>query len=136
MFVDEIDLPGGTSYIRWTDTKVEILLFCAQFSYGLPLAGKPPNGLNPLLEIYGRGKNRFPLLVLMNHPVTWVVSLPSNDVNGEDGTIQAGEYAKGDTATFFVYEDAGHVDVGLGIDETSGNAILAFDSLAHSLTFF
>lgn len=47
----------------------------------------------------------------MNHPVTWVVTLPSNDVNGEDGTIQAGEYAKGDTATLFVYSEGGHVDV-------------------------
>lgn len=79
-------------------------------AYGLPLTGKPPGGLNPLLEIYGKGKNRFPLLVLMNHPITWVVTLPSNDVNGEDGTIQAGEYAKGDTATFYVYQDPGHVD--------------------------
>ena len=35
---------------------------------------------------------------------------PNNDANGEDGTIQAGEYAKGDTATLFVYTDAGHVD--------------------------
>merc|ERR1712087_237622 len=70
-------------------------------------------GLNPLLEIYGKGKNRFPLLVLMNHPITWVVTLPSNDVNGEDGTIQAGEYAKGDTATFYLYQEEGHVnDIG------------------------
>eukprot|EP00980_Cylindrotheca_fusiformis_P012700 scaffold3103_cov136-Cylindrotheca_fusiformis.AAC.38 len=80
-------------------------------AYGLPLVQKPPNGLNPLLEIYGKGKNRFPLLVLMNHPITWVVTVPSNDSNGEDGTIQAGEYAKGDTATFFVYEEPGHVDL-------------------------
>ena len=48
----------------------------------------------------------------MSHPVTWVVTLPSNDVNGEDGTIQAGEYSKGDTATLFVYSEGGHVDVG------------------------
>jgi hypothetical protein len=47
----------------------------------------------------------------MNHPITWVVTLPNNDLNGEGGTIQAGEYAKGDTATFFVYQDEGHVDV-------------------------
>ena len=47
----------------------------------------------------------------MSHPLTWVVTLPSNDVNGEDGTIQAGEYAKGDTATLFVYTEGGHVDV-------------------------
>ena len=32
------------------------------------------------------------------------MTLPNNDVNGEDGTVQAGEYAKGDTATFYVAE--------------------------------
>lgn len=79
-------------------------------SYGLPSITNIPNGFKPLLEIYGKGKNRFPLLVLMNHPLTWVVQLPSNDANGEDGTIQAGEYAKGDTASFFLYEGEGHVD--------------------------
>lgn len=78
-------------------------------SYGLPSIVNIPSGMKPLLEVYGKGKNRFPLLVLMNHPVTWVVQLPSNDVNGEDGTVQAGEYAKGDTATFFLYEEEGHV---------------------------
>lgn len=65
--------------------------------------------MTPLLEVWGKGANRFPLLVQMNYPVTWVVTLPSNDVNGEDGTIQAGEYAKGDTATLFVYEEEGNV---------------------------
>jgi len=79
-------------------------------AYGLPAIIKVPSGMKPLLEVYGKGKNRFPLLVLMTHPFTWVVQLPSNDVNGEDGTIQAGEYAKGDTATFFLYTDEGHVD--------------------------
>lgn len=79
-------------------------------AYGLPPLGPVPNGFTPLLEIWGKGKNRFPLLVLFNHPITWVVTTPSNDVNGEDGTIQAGEYAKGDTATLFVYTEDGHVD--------------------------
>ena len=78
-------------------------------SYGLPPLGKVPNGFAPLLEIYGKGKNRFPILVSFSHPITWVVTTPSNDVNGEDGTVQAGEYAKGDTATFYVYSDPGHV---------------------------
>lgn len=32
-------------------------------------------------------------------------------MNGEDGTIQAGEYARGDTATLFVYQEEGKVDV-------------------------
>mmetsp|Transcript_2093 Transcript_2093/g.4938 ORF Transcript_2093/g.4938 Transcript_2093/m.4938 type:complete len:297 (-) Transcript_2093:1591-2481(-) len=82
-------------------------------AYGLPPIVNVPNGMKPLLEVYGKGKNRFPLLVLMNHPLTWVVQLPSNDVNGEDGTVQAGEYAKGDTATFFLYDKEGHVnDIG------------------------
>jgi len=79
-------------------------------AYGLPAMTNIPKGMKPLLELYGKGKNRFPLLVQMAHPLTWVVQLPSNDVNGEDGTVQAGEYAKGDTATFFLYADEGHVD--------------------------
>lgn len=52
-------------------------------------------------------------MVTFSHPVDWVVTYPSNDVNGEDGTIQAGEYAKGDTATLFVYNEAGNVDVSI-----------------------
>lgn len=98
------------------------------YSYGLPPTAKPPNGLNPLLEVWGKGKNRFPLLVLMNHPITWVVTLPSNDVNGEDGTIQAGEYAKGDTATFFVYQEPGHIDVGIFL--IGNRRLLRFASLS------
>jgi hypothetical protein len=74
------------------------------------LNGVAPN-FTPLLSIYGKGKNRFPLLVLFSHPLDWIVTLPSNDVNGEDGTIQAGEYAKGDTATLYVYTEPGHVSV-------------------------
>lgn len=41
------------------------------------------------------------------------MTLPSQDVNGEDGTVQAGEYAKGDTATFFVVPGEGKVSVSL-----------------------
>ena len=72
---------------------------------------KIADGFSPLLEIWGKGKNRDPLLVQFAHPLDWVVTLPSQDVNGEDGTIQAGEYAKGDTATFFVYAEPGKVEV-------------------------
>merc|ERR1712127_329920 len=70
-------------------------------SYGLPKLSGVPNGYSALAEIYGRGANRTPILVAFGFPLDWVVTLPSQDVNGEDGTIQAGEYAKGDTATFF-----------------------------------
>lgn len=76
--------------------------------YGLP-AMENVSGLTSLLEVYGKGANRFPLLVQFSYPLSWVVTKPSNDVNGEDGTVQAGDYAKGDTATFFVNEDAGNV---------------------------
>jgi hypothetical protein len=78
-------------------------------AYGLPPLGPVPNGFSPLLEFWGKGKNRFPILVSFMHPLTWVVTTPSIDSNGEDGTIQAGEYAKGDTATFYVYSEPGHV---------------------------
>lgn len=61
--------------------------------------------------MWGKGKNRDPLLVSFLFPVDWVVTLPSQDVNGEDGTIQAGEYARGDTATFYVYTEPGKVEV-------------------------
>lgn len=78
-------------------------------AYGLPMVSYVADGMTPLLEIYGKSKNRFPLLVTFNHPVTWVVTLPSTDLNGEDGTIQAGEYAKGDTATLYIYTEPGKV---------------------------
>lgn len=71
-------------------------------NYGLPPMATVPDGFSPLLEIYGRGRNRDPLLVEFAHPSDWVVVLPNNDGNGEDGTIQAGQYAAGDTATLYV----------------------------------
>lgn len=80
-------------------------------SYGLPALKNVPNGYSALAEIYGKAANRSPLLVAFGFPIDWVVTLPSQDVNGEDGTIQAGEYAKGDTATFFVVPSTGKVDI-------------------------
>ncbi len=111
------DEPIQVPYLNGSIFSSSLFLFHKSFSifllynsYGLPPIVNVPSGMKPLLEVYGKGKNRFPLLVLMNHPLTWIVQLPSNDVNGEDGTIQAGEYAKGDTATFYLYGDEGHVD--------------------------
>lgn len=88
------------------------------FSYGLPPLSKVPDGFSALAEIYGKGANRSPLLVTFGFPLDWVVTLPSQDVNGEDGTIQAGEYAKGDTATFFIVPGEGKVSVSLLYDVT------------------
>lgn len=79
-------------------------------SYGLPQMGEVVGGFTPLLEVWGKGRNRSPLLVNFAYPLDWVLTLPSQDINGEDGTIQAGEYAKGDTATFYVAEETGKVD--------------------------
>jgi hypothetical protein len=79
-------------------------------SYGLPGLSNIPNGYSALAEIYGKGGNRSPLLVAFGFPIDWVVTLPSQDVNGEDGTVQAGEYAKGDTATFFVVPNESKVE--------------------------
>ena len=72
-----------------------------------------PDGFSPLAEVWGKGRNRDPIMVNFAHPIDWVVTLPSQDVNGEDGTIQAGEYAKGDTATLFVFQEDGKVEVSL-----------------------
>lgn len=79
-------------------------------SYGLPGLSNIPKGYSALAEIYGKGSNRSPLLVAFGFPIDWVVTLPSQDVNGEDGTVQAGEYAKGDTATFFVVPNESKVE--------------------------
>ena len=79
--------------------------------YGVPQIDKVPDGFSPLAEVWGKGRNRDPLLVSFVFPNDWIVTLPSQDVNGEDGTIQAGEYARGDTATFYVYTEPGKVAV-------------------------
>lgn len=93
--------PANAANLNKVNAKLE--------AYGLPRVSYVADGMTPLLEIYGKSKNRFPLLVTFNHPITWVVTLPSNDVNGEDGTIQAGEYSKGDTATLYIYSEPGKV---------------------------
>jgi hypothetical protein len=36
--------------------------------YGLPPVVNVPDGFTPLCDIYGKGSNRFPLLVTFNHP--------------------------------------------------------------------
>jgi len=79
-------------------------------AYGLPQLKDVPGGFSPLLELYGKAKNRKPLLVEFLFPSDWVVVLPNIDMNGEEGTIQAGQYSAGDTATFFVVKDAEKIE--------------------------
>lgn len=38
------------------------------------------------------------------------MTIPSINLNSEEGALQAGEYSKGDTATLFVYTNKGHVN--------------------------
>jgi len=71
-------------------------------AYGLPEIKNMPDGFTSLLEIYGKAKNREPLLVQFQYPVDWVTILPNVDANGEEGTIQAGQMSAGDTATLYV----------------------------------
>lgn len=71
-------------------------------SYGLPPLTSIPDGFTPLVEIYGKASNRETLLVEFLYPVDWVTVLPNIDSNGEEGSIQAGQYSAGDTATLFL----------------------------------
>ncbi len=70
--------------------------------YGLPPMLDLPGGFSPLVEVYGKTagakKERPTYLVQFAYPSTWVVSRPSVDKNGEEGTISAGDYQKGDSA--------------------------------------
>eukprot|EP00586_Coscinodiscus_wailesii_P003741 CAMPEP_0172479358 /NCGR_PEP_ID=MMETSP1066-20121228/3889_1 /TAXON_ID=671091 /ORGANISM="Coscinodiscus wailesii, Strain CCMP2513" /LENGTH=249 /DNA_ID=CAMNT_0013239759 /DNA_START=218 /DNA_END=967 /DNA_ORIENTATION=- len=93
-------LAFGGSALKKADAKLA--------AYGLPGFGNLPDGFSPLVELYGQAQNRDPLLVQFAYPSDWVVQLPNIDVNGEEGTIQAGQYSAGDTATLFV--TAGKVD--------------------------
>lgn len=47
-----------------------------------------------------------PLLVAFNYPQTWVTALPTISSNGESGTVSAGNYIKGDSAAFVVFNPA------------------------------
>ena len=64
-----------------------------------------PSGFSPAIEVYGKQnsakKARSTYLVKFLYPFTWVISRPNIDANGEEGTVSAGDYQKGDSATFF-----------------------------------
>ena len=97
-------------------------------SYGLPPPPPLPKGFSQILKPYGRTPNRVTKLVqfagvshstplhsvssigffcplthslLHAAPKSWVLIIPNQDANGEEGSIQAGNYGAGDTATFF-----------------------------------
>lgn len=79
-----------------------------------PDPNAPAKGFNRLTEVYGRSntmkETRDPLLVIFDYPSLWLSRKPLEDTNGEAGTISAGDYMKGDSATFFVGKDSGGID--------------------------
>lgn len=97
--------------------------------YGLPPLTNIPDGFTSLLEIYGKGRNREPLLVEFVYPVDWVTILPNNDENGEEGTIQAGQMSAGDTATLYV--TPGKIDVSLCQTFSMESLNISHDVLIH-----
>ena len=60
------------------------------------------------------------------YPSLWVVSRPSIDKNGEEGTISAGDYQKGDSAVRLVV-----VVIGLGLADD----LVWVDRMLHRIVF-
>mmetsp|Transcript_6087 Transcript_6087/g.9894 ORF Transcript_6087/g.9894 Transcript_6087/m.9894 type:complete len:280 (+) Transcript_6087:98-937(+) len=97
-------LPGPSHAASLTKVNNELR------NQGLPPLVQVPEGLTPLLEVYGKVKTdpsissvaRERYLVQFCHPSLWVVQRPSITINGEDGTVAAGDYQKGDSATLYV----------------------------------
>eukprot|EP00617_Octactis_speculum_P003721 CAMPEP_0185771156 /NCGR_PEP_ID=MMETSP1174-20130828/63421_1 /TAXON_ID=35687 /ORGANISM="Dictyocha speculum, Strain CCMP1381" /LENGTH=304 /DNA_ID=CAMNT_0028456921 /DNA_START=26 /DNA_END=940 /DNA_ORIENTATION=+ len=72
-------------------------------NYGIGSPVPVPGGYSPVLGFYGRAvPGQVPLLVTFNAPSTWIIARPNIDNNGEDGTVSAGDYIKGDSAALFV----------------------------------
>merc|ERR1712146_522182 len=64
-----------------------------------------PPGFSPAIEVYGKQnsakKVRSTYLIKFLYPFPWVIARPNIDANGEEGTVSAGDYQKGDSATFY-----------------------------------
>jgi len=66
---------------------------------GLPPLDKIPDGFRPVLSSVNQDQSLFVQFV---SPNLWLIVKPSTNTNGEDGTISAGDYGKGDSAALFV----------------------------------
>lgn len=72
-------------------------------SYGIKDNKPCPAGFTPITGFYGKAvRGQDPLLITYNSPNGWIVTRPNIDLNGEDGTVSSGDYAKGDSAALFV----------------------------------
>ncbi|KAJ8609829.1 hypothetical protein CTAYLR_008135 [Chrysophaeum taylorii] len=90
-------LPAGATDLKKFNSKLS--------SLGLPEFQSIPNGFNALLESYSQSSPK--LLVEFLYPSSWLVVKPSINTNGEAGTVSAGDYGKGDSASLFVADGAG-----------------------------
>jgi len=71
-----------------------------------------PDGFNPVMEFTGKAvaaqstskmnDELETLLITFYSPSSWLVVRPNIDVNGEDGTVSAGDYGKGDSAALYL----------------------------------
>jgi len=66
---------------------------------GLPPVDSIPGGFRPVLSSVNQEQSLF---VQFYSPDGWLVVKPSINTNGEDGTVSAGNYGKGDSAALFV----------------------------------
>ena len=66
---------------------------------GLPPLDKIPGGFSPVLSSVNQEQSLF---VEFLRPDGWLVVKPSVNTNGEDGTVSAGDYGKGDSAALYV----------------------------------
>eukprot|EP00634_Sargassococcus_sp_CCMP2135_P005631 CAMPEP_0198665682 /NCGR_PEP_ID=MMETSP1467-20131203/61514_1 /TAXON_ID=1462469 /ORGANISM="unid. sp., Strain CCMP2135" /LENGTH=242 /DNA_ID=CAMNT_0044402285 /DNA_START=46 /DNA_END=774 /DNA_ORIENTATION=- len=69
-------------------------------SLGLAELSEIPNGFNAAVESYTQSMPK--LWVQFFYPSSWLFIKPSQNTNGESGTISAGDYGKGDSAALFV----------------------------------
>jgi len=74
-------------------------------SYGLPPLLFEPPGFSTIVSEYGRGnvreKMNNPIVVQFSYPQLWIPATTSININGEAGTISAGDYVRGDSAYFY-----------------------------------
>lgn len=75
-------------------------------SLGLPALGSIPGGFSAALATYTQNRAK-PLLVTFAFPNGWLIVKPSINTNGESGTISAGDYGKGDSASLYVSDQTG-----------------------------
>mmetsp|Transcript_29255 Transcript_29255/g.94376 ORF Transcript_29255/g.94376 Transcript_29255/m.94376 type:complete len:245 (+) Transcript_29255:54-788(+) len=71
---------------------------------GIEEVASIPEGFNAAVESYTQSSPK--LWVEFFYPNTWIFVKPSQNTNGESGTLSAGDYGKGDSCALFVGQGA------------------------------